>query len=206
MWQPSIQEFQELFNNQYVLNIMVVMNSRIGKNITPTEISDVLQIHVSTAKKYLELLVKHDFATKEVLIDKLGRPTLYTLTKAHIDISLSLDNESNVQELDIEIWNPTIREVKNIDQLATYVFDTNDLLKEIKVRSITKAKRYVTLTIELSKSEQFFMKYLPFSTEEPKSLIKICNKAKIESVVDMKAIENFVRKLLKYNLIESIYV
>ena len=60
----------------------------------------------------------------------------------------------------------------------------------------------MTQTIELSKNEQQFMKYLPFSTEEAKPLIKICNKAKIEAIVDIKAIENFVKKLLKYDLIE----
>ncbi len=205
MWQPTIQEFQELFVNPYILDIMVVINSRSGKNITPTELSDVLEIHVSTAKKYLELLVKHNFATKKVLKEKLGRPTVYTLTKSNINISLSLDKDSQVEDLDVEIWNPTIREVKNINKLAIYVLDSNDLVKEIKIKSRTKAKRFVTLTIELSKNEQMFMKYLPFSTADPKSLVKICGKAKLESIVDIKAIENFVKKLLKYNLIEIHY-
>ena len=206
MWHPTIQEFQELFSNIYVLNIMVIMNSRPNKNITPTELSDVLEIHVSTAKKYLELLVKHGFAEKEVLKYKLGRPTVYTLTRANIDISLSLDKESHVENLDVEIWNPTIREVKNIDEIATYILDHNDLVKEIKIKSKTKAKRFVTLTIEIAKNEQQFMKYLPFSTAEPQSLIKICNKAKLESIIDIKAMESFVKKLEKYNLIEFHYV
>ena len=202
MWKPSIQEFYELFIKEYVLNIMVVMNSRIDKSITPTELSDVLQIHVSTAKKYLELLAKYEFASKLILTEKLGRPTVYTLKTTTINISLNLEKDTSIEDIDVEIWNPTMREVKNIDQIATYVFDSDDLLKEIKVKSLTKAKRFVTQTIELSKNEQQFMKYLPFSTEEAKPLIKICNKAKIEAIVDIKAIENFVKKLLKYDLIE----
>ena len=49
------------------------------------------------------------------------------------------------------------------------------------------------------------MKYLPFSTQDPLSVIKICNMAKIQSIIDMKPIENFVKKLLKYNIIEIVY-
>lgn len=206
MWQPTIQQFNELFNNEYVLNIMVVLNKKTDRSITPTELADILQIHISTAKKYLELLAKYKFATKEILTDKLGRPTVYTLKTNRIDISLTFDNDSFNDNLDVEIWNPLIREVKGIEKLANYEFDSNDLIKEIRVKTRTKAKRFVTQTIELSKNEQLFMKHLPFSTQDPKSLIKICTKANIKSEIEMKAIENFVRKLLKYNLIEIEYL
>ena len=204
MWQPSIQQFKELFTNEYIPNIMVIMNTTFDKSITPTELSDILEIHVTTAKKYLELLVKYNFATKKVLTKKLGRPSLYTLTTNKILISLSLDEDSTIDEINIEIWNPTIREIKNIDEIANYIQDKDGLIEEIKVKIKTKAKRYVTLGIKLSKKEQQFMKYLPFSTAEPKSLIKVCQKAGIETIVEMKSIETFVRKIKSYNLIEII--
>ena len=150
MWQPTIEQFQELFNNEYVLNIMVVLSKKTDKSITPTELSDVLQIHISTAKKYLEILAKYNFASKEILTDKLGRPTVYTLKTSRIDISLAFENDSFNENLDVEIWNPLIREVKGIEKLANYEFDSNQLIKEIKVKTKTKARRFVTQTIELS--------------------------------------------------------
>ena len=202
MWQPTIEQFKEFFNNEHILNIMVVMNKKNDKSVTPTEISDLLQIHISTAKKYLELLTKYNFAVKEVLKNKLGRPSVYTLTTKKLSIELSLNREEDFQNIDLEIWNPFIREASNIDEIASYELDENNLIKTIKVKSKTRAKRFVTMTLELDKNEQLFMKYLPFSTQEAKSLIKICNKANVTTTIEIKAIENFVRKLHKYNLIE----
>jgi hypothetical protein len=201
LWQPTLQEFKELFNNEYILDIMVILNKKDDKSITPTELSDLLKIHVTTAKKYLELLVKYNFATNEILLNKLGRPTVYTLQTKVIDIRLSLEKDSYFDDIDVEVWNPAIREAKNVDQFASYIF-INDLVTEIKIKSKTKAKRYVTLTLELTKNEQLFMKNIPLPTMDPKPLIKICNNAKINSIIEIKALESFVKKLEKYQIIE----
>ena len=204
MWKPTIQEFKELFSNDHILTAMVLLNKKTTKNITPTELSDLLKIHITTAKKYLELLTKYGFTTKQVFTDKLGRPSVYTLTTATLSIELSLDEESEFQQIEMDFWNPMIREPIGIDERATYVLDSEGITQAIKIKLKTKAKRLVTFTLELDDKEKKFMKYLPFPTDDPKSLIKICNYANITSPIDIKSIENFVRKLLKYKLIEIV--
>ena len=204
MWQPTIQQFKELFSNDHILTAMVLMNKKSTKNVTPSELSDLLKIHITTAKKYLELLTKYGFTTKNVLSDKQGRPSVYTLTTTTLTIALSLDKESEFQKIEMDFWNPLIREPIDIDKIATYDHHSEGLIQSFKTKIKTKAKRLVTFTIELDNKETYFMKYLPFPTDDPKPLIKICTDANITSPIEIKSIENFVRKLTKYNLIEIV--
>ena len=204
MWMPTIQEFKELFANNYILDVLSILSAKNDKSITPMELSDLLEIHVTTAKKYLELLTKYDFTSKIILKNKLGRPSVYTLIKETIEIKFSLTNNFLEDDLILDIWNPVIRESVNIDEIAEYRFDSDILVNEIKVKIRTKAKKDIPIILKLDKNESLFMKYLPPPQSDPKSLIKICNSANISSNIDMKLIENFARKLLKYKLIENV--
>ena len=151
-------------------------------------------------------MYKHNFLTKEIQVDKIGRPSIYSLKNKIINISLNLNNfEGKLPTDQIEIWNPLIREAREIDRFATYIFDQNDLINTIKLKIKTKARRYVTLSIELSDLERLFMKYLPLPTMEAITLMKICYKANIQSIFEIKSIESFVKKLQKYSLIEIPY-
>ena len=66
MWQPSIQDFKEVFTNQYTLNILIILRDK--QSTTPSELANILEIHISTAKKYLELFYKHNFLSNEIQV------------------------------------------------------------------------------------------------------------------------------------------
>jgi hypothetical protein len=160
---------------------------------------------VSTTKKYLEILHKHNFVEKRNLEENPGKPTQYTLIKKKFVIEFDLDSTIDKGNLDTSnIWNPLIREKSNLEPLIRYKFNTEDQIEEIKIKIKTKARRYITKTLKLGVTERMFMKYLPYPTMDPNNIIKICFKANIASAFEIKSIENFVKKLKKYGIIDII--
>jgi len=168
-----------------------------------SDIASILGIHVSTTKKYLDLLTESLLLEKKAVPNKPGRPTFYTLKSKDINLKLDLDNMSQTFETKISIPNISIREKKGIYPQISLLMDNRGFVHGIKVRKKTKAQRYVTQKIELSNIESRFFRLIPHPTMEPESFYKLCDKAKIKDHVSQKTAYNFVQKLLKLGIIKE---
>jgi predicted transcriptional regulator len=209
LWKANYQDFQEMFVNDYCLKILSIIFQKSQKKEYPcaNDIAKILDIHISTATKYLNLLFKNKFIEKEQLINKPGKPTYYKTKSNSISINLDLafitqtiQNLSDVTSLP----NPLIREEPNLSPRVIYKFDDEDTVKSIVIKKNTKARRIVKREFILSKNESQFMKYLPHPTMKADSYIEICSRAGINDVFTIKEMYFFVKKLEKNGIIKKL--
>ena len=204
LWKPTYQEFQELLTNEFVLKILVVLSKQENMRGCAANISTILGVHVSTAKKYLELLHKYQFVKEEFVPTQPGKPTYYTLKTTQIQIALDLNILSQSLQSEYSIPDLTIREKRDLYPRLTFTLDVEGMVKGIIFRKRTKARRNVTHRIELTTSESNFMKHLPLPTMQPESFLEICKKAQITDYFIKKSLFNFVQKMKKLGVIEEL--
>ncbi|MFX0085822.1 MAG: hypothetical protein ACFFAU_09115 [Candidatus Hodarchaeota archaeon] len=206
-WTPSYFQFQEVFSNDYCLKILLLIFEKTKKRETlcATDVAKILDMHVSTATKYLDLLCKYEFVSKKQFHNKPGKPTYYASKSELIAISLDLSQLTNeIQDnLDINtIQNPLIREKPNIQERVSYEFNNDGSITNFIIKKKTKARRVVNQKIDLSRNESAFMKYLPHPTMEAECFLDICAKANLSDFYAIKGIISFLEKLKKYDIIE----
>jgi hypothetical protein len=178
-WIPSYSEFQELFFNEFSLKILASLAQHENMRICAAELAAVLEIHISTAKKYLDLLHKYNFVDKELIATKPGKPTYYTLKTTDVKIILDFDKLSQSLQADYTISDIVIREKKGIYPQIKFVFGDEKIISAILIRKRTNTHRLITQRLELTTIESEFLKYLPFASMPPESFLKICNKAQV---------------------------
>ncbi|UCG00932.1 MAG: hypothetical protein JSW11_15110 [Candidatus Heimdallarchaeota archaeon] len=203
VWRLDYSSFQQLFANEYSLKILALIFQRKNK-ICAADISKLLDIHISTAKKYLDLLAKNNILKSEQYLHKPGKPTFYSLLVDRIDISLDLSQISETMDVPPvaeNIPNPLIREDINSPPRVQFHFDNKDMVTEISVKVRTKAKKTIAHKIILNETESQFMKYIPHPTMEPESFFDICTKAGISDYYSIKEAYLFAEKLMKYDII-----
>jgi predicted transcriptional regulator len=203
-WKPNYEEFQELFSNENALRILALL-SQEKQQYCAADIAKLLDIHISTSKKYLDLFYTHSLIEKEEFANKPGKPTYYYPKSDQITISLDMSAiaHSLTESLDKDMLpNPLIRERPNIESGTTYDIDRKGLVREITVKKRTKAKRFVKQKLKLSTTEGQFMKYLPHPTMEFNPFLQICSRAKIINYFEIKSLFSFIRKLENLGTIE----
>lgn len=201
---PSYSDLRELFSvfsNDFVIKILTLISQKPGKCSSASELASILGIHVSTAKKYLELLHEHGFMTKKIANDQQGRPTYYTLKTDQVVIFLDLKTLSETVDYNISVPNVLIREKKGIYPRVRFLYGENKEIKSIKIRKRTKAHRTRTQHLNLTDDESKFLKYIPHPTMEPCSLSDLCERAKITGMIRIRSIYNFVLKLRDLGII-----
>jgi hypothetical protein len=206
-WEPNYLQFQEVFSNEYSLKILAFLsqNTQKNKKTCASDIAKVLEMHISTATKYLDLLSKYNFVKKNQLANKPGKPTYYESTSDSIVINLNLTQFNQNIQASFEInsiQNPLVREKPNIQKRVIYKFNQADIIENFIVKKKTKAKRVVKQKITLSNNESAFMKYLPHPTMKSEPFLDICKKANLSDFFTIKEIEFFLEKLKKYDIIE----
>lgn len=206
-WRPNYQEFQEMFANDYCLKILLIIYQQNQKNIFPcaADVSKILDIHITTVSKYLELLTKFHFINKDQIFNKPGKPSYY---KTQIDdLTINLEFSLMAKKLDKMIQKPKfqnvlIREKPNLSPRVEYLFKNDGTIKKLIVQQKTKAKRIIRRNIVLSNIESNFMKYLPYPTMEFQSFTDICNNAGIYDIITIKTLLPFLKKLERYDVVE----
>ena len=188
LWKPTYQEFQELLTNEFVLKILVVLSKQENMCSCAANISTILGVHVSTAKKYLELLHKYQFVKEEFVPTQPGRPTYYTLKTTQIQIALDLNILSQSLQSEYSIPDLTIREKRDLYPRITFALGVEGMVKGIFFRKRTKARRNVTHRIELTTIESLFMNPHPLPTMQPESFLEICKDAQITDYFIMKSL------------------
>jgi hypothetical protein len=181
--------------------------SQQDQNICAADVAKLLDIHVSTAKKYLDLLCKYYFIEEKSFPNKPGRPTYYSVKSKKFTITLDmtyLGQSLDVQPEEGSLPNSLIREKPNLSPRVTYTIDNEDIIRDLTIKRRTRAKRYVKYRITLSKDESNFMKYLPHPTMEPEPFLEICKKANLANYYTIKGILPFIEKLTKFDIIEVI--
>ncbi|MFX0123840.1 MAG: hypothetical protein ACFFAE_09400 [Candidatus Hodarchaeota archaeon] len=203
IWGLDYSSFQELFANEYSLKILALIYQKRNP-LCAADISKLLDIHISTAKKYLDLLAEKNFLKSEKHLHKPGKPTFYFLLVDTIDISLDLSQIVETMDVPLvtdNIPNPLVRENTNFTPRVLFHLDKKDMVNKISVKIRTKAKKTIVHKILLSETESQFMKYIPHPTMEPKPFLDICSKAGISDYYSIKEAYNFAEKLLKYDII-----
>ena len=145
LWTPTYQEFQDLFSNDYSLKILAILYQvhLESRTLCAADVAKLLDIHVSTAKKYLDLLADKSFVNKEFFPNKKGKPTYYSIKSMKINVNLDLERLlKNIQE-NVEfdsLPNPRIREKPNLEPRIIYKVNDKGLVTEILAKKLTKAK------------------------------------------------------------------
>lgn len=201
-WVPTYNDFQNLFSNVYVMRILVSLSKLKGKRGCATEIASILDVHISTTKKYLDLLHRYEMLSKELVRSQPGKPTYYTLKGDKLHVILDLDSMAQDLQSEFTVQDFLIREKKGNYPKVSFVIDKHGMVCSINVRKRTKAQRYVTRKIELATSESLFIKNLPHPAMDPKSFLKICKEAQISNSFTLKSVYNFSLKLIELGIIE----
>ena len=204
VWKPSYQEFQELLANDYAVKILIVLSQQKDK-LCAADIAKLLDIHISTATKYLDLLYKNQFIDKQFVPSRQGKPTYYSLKAKEINIALNIPLLAStllVSDSDEELPNPCIRELAHLYPNVNYQFNTDGLIEKIVLTKRTRAKKVVTYKIELSPDEMTFMKYLPHPTMQAEPFLDICKKANIIGYYQQKSLILFIEKLATLGIIK----
>ncbi len=208
-WKPNYQEFQNMFSNDNNLKIMMIISqySRKNQDLCATDIAKILDMHISTATKYLELLCKNKFVTKKQKQNKPGKPTYYRMSVESVSITLDLpflfqmyQESQNLSEFP----SPYIREKPNLEPRVSYSFNDDGIIRSIMIKAKTKTRRIMRQKIILSETESAFMKYIPHPTMNAEPFLDICRKAGIDDYFVLKEIFIFLEKLKKYEIVESI--
>jgi predicted transcriptional regulator len=207
-WVPNYQEFQDLFANEYSLMILIIIHQQSQKNeyLCAAEIAKILNIHISTVTKYLDILNKNRLVQKEQDRNKPGKPTYYKTQVTTLSVTLELPEITQELEDILEeptLPNPLVREKPNLHPRVIYEFDDNGLIRSIVLKQKTKAKRTIKRKIVLSSYESNFMKYLPHPTLQSNHFQDICHKAGITDTITMIKLLDFLNKLEKYCIIEN---
>ncbi|MFX1507896.1 MAG: hypothetical protein ACFFDC_17555 [Promethearchaeota archaeon] len=203
VWELDYSSFQQLFANEYSLKILSLLFQKSNK-LCAADVSKLLDIHISTAKKYLDLLAENNFLRGEKYLQKPGKPTYYSLLVDRINISLELSHLAETMDVPTvteNIPNPKIRENTNLPPRAQFLLDTKDMVTEISVKVQTKAKKTIARKIILNETEGQFLKYIPHPTMQPEHFLDICTKAGISDYYSIKEAYLFTEKLAKYDLI-----
>ena len=203
-WKLHFNDYQKLFSSGIILKVLVSLSQQENKKACASDISKLLDIHKTTAKKFLEILSEYPFVDKTTYSDKPGKPTYYTLNTDEIKIVLDLTYLSNCIQDEETIPNPVIREKPDIQPDITYVLTKEGLIEEIMVRKRTKARRYVKQRFGLSNMERNFMKYLPHPAMQAKPFLEVCKSASISDHFAIKQLLLFKRKLQKLGILEEI--
>ncbi len=202
-WKPAYQDFQNLFTNEKTLKILVILHKYRNKTASASDIAKILDVHISTAQKYLEILHDYQLVDKKTAAHKPGKPTYYTLTTGELTINLDMAHLSSTLEEDETIPNPVIREKVFSQRKINYILDENNFIREITWIQRAKDGRRVKRGIILSDAEIQFMKYLPHPTMQPEPFLEICEKGQITDYFTVKSLLLFVRKLQELDIIEE---
>jgi len=203
IWELDYSLFQQLFANEYSLKILSLIFQK-SNALCAADVSKLLDIHISTAKKYLDLLAENNFLKSEKYLQKPGKPTYYSLLVDRINISLELSRLAktmDVPPITENIPNPQIRENTNLPSRVQFLLDKKDMITKISVKVQTKAKKTIAHKIILNETESQFLKYLPHPTMQPEHFLDICRKAGISDYYSIKEVYLFAEKLAKYELI-----
>lgn len=206
-WTPTFSEFQAVFSNDYCLKILTLIHRQTqnGTQLCAADIAKLLEIHISTATKYLELLSQYNLVSKEQILDKPGKPTYYQTVTSPLALSLDLDQFGSFLEQNVEadaLFNPSIRELPNLAPRIIYEFTAEGIISGFLIQIRTKARRIKTQRIILSPLEGALMKYLPHPTMAPKPFLAVCQNAGITDYYSQKTLLPFLEKLIKYQIIE----
>ena len=207
-WAPSYTEFHDVFTNGFCVKILTLIHrqSRKGVILCAADIAKLLDIHVSTATKYLELLVQHELVEKEQIVTKPGKPTYYRVVSSSVSLTLDLDSFGEFLEATVtdgDLPNPSIRELPNLAPRVVYEIDTDGLVTAFLIQLHTKARRVKKIRIPLSPLESALMKYLPHPTMSAEPFLEVCQNAGIIDYYSQKTLLSFLEKLVKYAIIEQ---
>jgi len=171
------------------------------QTISASEAASRLNLHIKTAQDFLEGLEGLGYVSKEEVFEGKRPYFRYTLIKEKIEIEFDLRELKDIDSENRELETILIKERKN----ANCTFKTSpkgDWISSVTLisgRTRNREERKINLTENQGK----FLFYLPFPTEEPKSIQSLLVKASIgESYVN--EILDIVYFLRDHDIIELV--
>ena len=173
----------------------------IYKDISASEAATRLNLHIKTAQDFFEELLHFNIVEKQEVYERKRPYFRYKLkkTKLTIDIDLSKLYKSKSKEENHEL-EQRIKEKINAGATFTTSVD-NTYISSVSFFTGEGRKRKVR-KISLTVIQGKFLYYLPFPTEQPKSIHEILKKAGIDEANSAEILD-IVEVLKENNVIES---
>jgi len=190
VWKLDYSSFQQLFANEYSLKILSLIYQK-STALCAADVSKLLDIHISTAKKYLSLLAENNLLQSEKYLQRPGKPTYYSLLNDRFNISLDLSHlaeSMDVPTVSENIPNPRIREKTSLPSKVQLLLDIKDMVTEISVKVQTKAKKTI--------SHKIILNSLRESKKSGACVVAVPVKDTIKRVENNKVLETLPRELL----------
>ncbi len=102
-WTPTYQEFKSLISSDYTLQILLLLHklSSDGNRLCAADVSKMIGIHITTAKKNLDLLSRIGFIQSEIFTNKPGKPTYFSIKSDEINEALAISYIISTKEKDL---------------------------------------------------------------------------------------------------------
>ena len=172
------------------------------QTISASEAASRLNLHIKTAQDFLEGLEALGYLTKEEVFEKKRPYFRYTLVEKKVSIEFDLGQLEDIQKEKRDLKTVLIKEKKN----ANCTFKTSP--KGDWISSITlisgKTRNREERKVSLTENQGKFLYYLPFPTEEPKSIQSILERASIDASY-VKEILDIVYFLRDHSIIEMVH-
>ncbi len=171
------------------------------QTISASEAASRLNLHIKTAQDFLEGLESLGYVSKEEVFEKKRPYFRYTLEKKQIKLEFDLKELQDIGDEDRELQKILIKEKKN----ANCHFKTSpkgDWISNITLFS-AKTRNREERKVSLTENQGKFLFYLPFPTEEPKSIQSLLERASIEKAF-INEILDIVYFLRDHEIIELV--
>lgn len=148
------------------------------KTISASEAASRLNLHIKTAQDFLQGLESLGIVSKKEVFEKKRPYFRYTLIEERIRIEIDLKQLKDIPEQNQGLATILIKEKKN----ANCSFKTSprgDILSSVTLFT-GKGRNREEQKISLTENQGKFLYYLPFPTEEPKSIQSLLKKAAID--------------------------
>jgi predicted transcriptional regulator len=168
------------------------------KDISASEAASRFDLHIKTAQDFLEELFALDIVGREEVYEKKRPYFRYSLKKKKITLDIDLTSlyEKSTDNHQLEL---KIREKKNA-RVQFSTAGTNDYLTTVVIL-IGKGRQHKERKISLTKIQGRFLFYLPFPTEQSKSVTHILQRAGLDESNSAEILD-IVELLKEYNVIE----
>ena len=173
----------------------------IYKDISASEAATRLDLHIKTAQDFFEELLFFEIVEKQEVYEKKRPYFRYKLkqTKLTIDVDLNELHESTPNEKNDKLEQQVKEKINagatfttSVDN--TYISSVSFFIGEGRKRKVRK----ISLTVIQGR----FLYYLPFPTEQPKSIREILKRAGIEETHSAEILD-IVEVLKENNVIED---
>jgi predicted transcriptional regulator len=157
------------------------------QTISASEAASRLNLHIRTAQDFLEGLEALGIVSKEEVMERKRPYFRYTLIRKKLRIEYDLNGLVDKERRETDLDDIFIRERKNSGSIFKTSPKTGMLSTVVYYTGQERERKEYNLN--LTKNQGKFLYYLPFPTEDPKSIRSILERAGIEAPFEKEILD-----------------